>query len=399
MRRDGSRIGDAQRQPPPAAVARVVYYGPMDRRSLLKGMALTSAGLCLPGCAAKKVTTATPPANQLHLPKVLVSPEREIRTTVCLRPFRPSGFRLATEKLGDKLCVHNYGHGGAGITLSWGTAHLAIEQLQDTDAKQIAVLGCGVVGLATGRLLQQIGKDVTIYAKALPPETTSNSAGGYWFPVTVFDHDRVTPEFNEQFLRAVKFSYNYFQQFAGDDYAVHWLSTYYLNSHPFNESSLIGRQGPLQGMLSDLHDLQPGEHRFQAPYVRTFKEMLIEPHTYMRALLRDFRIAGGKVVLRELHDPAEVAGLPENVIVNCTGLGAKSLFSDAEMTPIQGQLTYLVPQPEVNYIVLSGELYMFPRHDGIVLGGTHVRGEWSLQPDPKAKADVLAGHAQLFSSL
>jgi hypothetical protein len=28
------------------------------------------------------------------------------------------------EALGDKALVHNYGHGGAGITLSWGTVAL-----------------------------------------------------------------------------------------------------------------------------------------------------------------------------------------------------------------------------------------------------------------------------------
>jgi D-amino-acid oxidase len=105
----------------------------------------------------------------MHLPKVLVSADREIRTTVCLRPFRAPGFRLAAEKLDDKLCVHNYGHGGAGITLSWGTAQLATEEVRKSGQKQVAVQGCGVVGLATARLLQQTGKEVTIYAKALPP--------------------------------------------------------------------------------------------------------------------------------------------------------------------------------------------------------------------------------------
>ena len=105
----------------------------------------------------------------MHLPKVLVSADREIRTTVCLRPFRAPGFRLAAEKLDDKLCVHNYGHGGAGITLSWGTAQLATEEVRKSGPKQVAVLGGGVVGLATARLLQQTGKEVTIYAKALPP--------------------------------------------------------------------------------------------------------------------------------------------------------------------------------------------------------------------------------------
>jgi D-amino-acid oxidase len=66
--------------------------------------------------------------------------------------------------------------------------------------------------------------------------------------------------------------------------------------------------------------------------------------------------------------------------VNCTGLGARSLFSDTELMPIKGQLTFLLPQPEVNYAVIAGDLYMFPRRDGIVLGGAHVRGDWSLDP-------------------
>ncbi len=39
---------------------------------------------------------------------------------VGLRPFRPGGVRLQTQP-GTRI-VHNYGHGGAGITLSWGCA-------------------------------------------------------------------------------------------------------------------------------------------------------------------------------------------------------------------------------------------------------------------------------------
>ena len=168
----------------------------MNRRTLLKALAACSGSLLLEGCAAKRVHPPlnSAPVSQLHLPKVLVSAEREIRTTVCLRPFRAPGFRLEAEKLDDKLCVHNYGHGGAGITLSWGTAQLATEEVRKSGQKQVAVLGCGVVGLATARLLQQIGKEVTIYAKALPPETTSNSAGGLWLPYSLFDPDRETRE-------------------------------------------------------------------------------------------------------------------------------------------------------------------------------------------------------------
>jgi len=43
---------------------------------------------------------------------------------VGLRPFRRSGVRLEREKLRDgRTVIHNYGHGGAGFTLSWGCAH------------------------------------------------------------------------------------------------------------------------------------------------------------------------------------------------------------------------------------------------------------------------------------
>jgi len=373
---------------------------PVNRRTLLKALAACSGSLLLESCA-KQVHPAlnSPPPAQLHLPKVLVSQEREIRTTVCLRPFRAPGFRLAAEKLDNKLCVHNYGHGGAGITLSWGTAQLAAEEVRKSGQKQVAVLGCGVVGLATARLLQQMGKDVTIYTKALPPETTSNSAGGLWLPYSLFDPDRETPEFHQQYLQSVKFSYSYFQQFAGDDYSVRWIPSYVLSDEPIRDTAMLGPKGPFPEVFPELRDLQPSEHRFPSRNVRQFMAMLIEPHQYLRALLRDFRLAGGTVMVQEFHDIGEISALPQPVVVNCTGLGAKALFSDEELIPIKGQLTYMLPQPEVNYIVLAGDLYMFPRRDGIVLGGTHARGDWSLEPDLAAKSRILAGHAKLYSGL
>jgi D-amino-acid oxidase len=276
---------------------------------------------------------------------------------------------------------------------------MAADEVVKSGQKQVAVLGCGVVGLATAHLLQQIGREVTIYTKALPPETPSNSAGGFWFPYSVFDSDRETPAFHQQYLQSVKFSYSYFQQFAGDDYSVCWLPTYVITDEAFTDTEMLGSKGPFPEVFPEMRDLQASEHRFPYRYVRQFRAMLIEPHPYLRALLRDFRLAGGKVVLQEFHNLPEVTTLPEPVVVNCTGLGARVLFSDTELIPIKGQLTYLLPQPEVNYIVLADELYMFPRRDGIVLGGTHVRGDWSLGPDLVAKSRILAGHARVFSGL
>ncbi len=63
--------------------------------------------------------------------------------------------------------------------------------------------------------------------------------------------------------------------------------------------------------------------------------MMIETPIYQNAVLRDFRMTGGKVVVREFTDRADVLSLPEPVIMNCTGLGAKALFGDKELIPIQ----------------------------------------------------------------
>ena len=91
--------------------------------------------------------------------------------------------------------------------------------------------------------------------------------------------------------------------------------------------------------------------------------------------------------------------LDESVIFNCTGLGARALVGDEELMPIKGQLTVLLPQPEVDYIALAGDLYMFPRSDGILLGGTHERDVWTLDPDRDAERRILDGHRQFFEQM
>jgi glycine/D-amino acid oxidase-like deaminating enzyme len=111
------------------------------------------------------------------------------------------------------------------------------------------------------------------------------------------------------------------------------------------------------------------------------------------------RLAGARIEIRELRDRAEIATLPEPAVLNCTGLGARALFNDEEMLPIKGQLHVLLPQPDVDYLLLAQDLYMFPRRDGILLGGTFERGEWSLEPNREAEKRILDGHARIFASM
>jgi glycine/D-amino acid oxidase-like deaminating enzyme len=327
---------------------------------------------------------------------VKVSWDRIIRTVVGLRPFRPSGFLVRSERIRNKPVIHNYGHGGAGVTLSWGTSHLAVEEAIQTRETRFAVLGAGAVGLASARLLQRKGFEVTIYARDLPPDTTSNVAGALWSPYLAVDDDRRTPEFEAQFDRAARLSHRYFQDLVGDDYGVRWIESYELSDEPFD-----GDKGkdPLADLYPGSRRLRQNEHPFPARDAWYSFSMLVEPPVYLNALMRDFRLAGGRVVVRELRTVEEVTALPEPAVVNCTGLGARLLFDDREMTPIKGQLTILLPQPEVDYVTLKGDLYMFPRKDGILLGGTHERGNWSLEPNQEAMRKIVEGHMDVFRKM
>ena len=336
--------------------------------------------------------------NERRLGQVLVSADRIIRTDVGFRPFRPSGFLVQGEALGDKLLVHNYGHGGAGVTLSWGTADLAVAEVAASGRRgPIAVLGCGVVGLATARLLQNHGFSVAIYTRDLPPDTTSNVAGALWYPHLVVDDARRTPGFDTQFERAARFSHRYFQTLPGDRYGVASREQYFLSRAPNGD---FWEHTMLRDLFPEPRRLHPSEHPFGQWHVLVDTMIFIEPPIYLPALLGDFQDAGGRVHVRTFATPAEVAALPEPVVVNCTGLGARELFGDRELTAVKGQLTVLRPQPEVDYALLTADdLYMFPRRDGILLGGTHEYGVETREPNAEAARSILAGHQAIFDAM
>ncbi len=363
----------------------------ITRRALLR----LSGAAALAGCA----TTGAPVRRRpgLQLAPVIVSPDREIRTVVGLRPFRPSGFRVEAERLGDKLVVHNYGHGGGGVTLSWGTAELAARLVPAST--RVAVLGSGAVGLATAHVLLRRGLQVTIYAASLPPDTTSDVAGAQIFPFSVFEQDALVPPFREQFLEAARLSFRAFQLLVGGAYGVRWMTNYAASGHAWNEGGLQGRQSPIRELLVDLADLPPGTHTLPRAFVRRFQTMMVEPAVYLPALLRDVRQAGGTVIVRRFTTVDELLGLPEAVIVNCTGLGAGALFGDPSLIPVKGQLHVLLPQPEVEYAILCEGAHMFARRDGILLGGTFQKGVSSLEPDLEARAAIYERHAAFFAEV
>src|ERR1051325_7599805 len=382
----------------------------INRRNFLRSTLATTAFLTV---ARSKAFAAGFNAER-HFSPVRVARSRIIREVVGLRPYRDEGFDVDAERVGGKLLIHNYGHGGAGITLSWGTASLALDLARDFPGVQVsraqrsrrpgtprhfAVLGCGVSGLSTARLLQRRFQDgagtVTIYAKDLPPETTSNIAGGFWSPTSVFNAEAASTKFTEQFRQACRISNRAFQLLVGPEYGVRWIDTFDLIRHEV----ALGRELPGgNDLYPQLEIHRDPDNYFGFPFVRQYSTMLIEPSIYLSALLRDFYIAGGRVVVKEFRNKQELARLREPLIFNCTGLGSRALFGDEELSPVRGQLEILLPQPEIDYCYLSSG-YMFPRRDGIVLGGTWDHGNWSLEPDAEQANGILETHTEIMKGL
>jgi D-amino-acid oxidase len=384
----------------------------MNRRSFVKIGGMAAVGFGLQGCAPKSapaVTASMARNTPRVLPLVRGSWDRVIRTTIGLRPHRDSGFLLKADKLDAKTIVHNFGHGGSGMSISWGTASMAVDLAMQQPERRAAVLGCGVVGLTTARELQRRGFDVTIYAATVPPETTSNmSLAGFTPTSGLVQTDRRTPEWDAQYRQAVRIAYRRLQLLSGPKYGVTWINNYVLTD---SADPPRPQENPLLPSEIDTARtiLQPGEHPFQTKYAIERPEMRIEPSIYLDALLHDVVAFGGKIVIRKFETPRDIIALPEQVVVNCTGLGAKALFNDSELVPLKGQLVVLIPQPEITYGTNGGStipippnglgIHMMPRSDGIVLGGTSQRDVWTMDVDEAERKRVVESHFQVFSSM
>ncbi|MGE0815911.1 MAG: FAD-dependent oxidoreductase [Vicinamibacterales bacterium] len=386
----------------------------MNRRTLLSNAGLALAGLGLPACAPKapaRTAPAAPAASRrpmVQLAPVRVSMDRVIRQTVGLRPHRPSGFVLKDGRLDGKTVIHNYGHGGSGMSLSWGTATMAADMALAHGERRAAVLGSGVVGLTTARQLQRRGFDVTVYAERVPPDVTSNFSLAAWTPTSgLVEFAKRTPEWSTQLVQAAEIAYRQLQFMAGTRYGISWITNY----SPTDSAEAARGENALlpRHLQSEQTLLQPGEHPFPTTYCIERPELRIEPNIYLPALMDDVLAFGGRFVIRKFESPRDVLALSENLVVNCTGLGAKALFGDDELMPLKGLLVLLPAQPEVHYSTNGGVnipasqrglfIHMMPRTDGIVMGGTSERNVWTTDVNEAEKARIVENHAALFASM
>jgi glycine/D-amino acid oxidase-like deaminating enzyme len=342
--------------------------------------------------------------------------DRIFRITVCLRPFRAAGPRLDVERVGDKTVVHNYGHGGSGWSLSWGSSSIAVEKAMAAGERDVAVIGCGALGLTSAILLQRAGAKVTIYAKERPPEVRSARATGTWSPDSrVALTNSVSADFPALWERMCRYSFHTYESYLGlAGNPVEWTDRYKLSDIPpadeeADRQTAEGLQFAWYGdRVTDLtprfQDLPPGSHPFPTRYASRGSRLTFNIAGYSRQLVTDFLVEGGKIERVEFHSPSELNQLAQKVVVNATGYGARALWKDESIVPVRGQIAWLIPQPDVNYGVFYKNLAVLARRDGIVvqdMGNGDMDGynDSNEQPDRAAAESIVRVAAELFGRM
>jgi glycine/D-amino acid oxidase-like deaminating enzyme len=362
----------------------------MDRRSFLQNSSAFAglSALGLSGCVRRVGSTAVAGAPSLpfyDVPGPLIpiraDVDRIFRITVCLRPFRAAGPRMDVERVGDKLVVHNYGHGGSGWSLSWGAAQVATASaLTALDGnRDLAVIGCGALGLTAAITAQRAGLKVTIYAKERAPYTRSSRATGSWTPDSrIALTSAAAPDFAARWESMARASFFMYQSFLGmPGSPIEWTDRYSLTDESPEQRTAQREQSDHHGFIhlnsriADLtprpQQLPPGATNFPTKFVSRNTSMTFNVADYSRQLLNDFLVAGGAIETREFHTPVDLAMLPQRVIINSTGYAARQLWSDESIVPVRGQIAWLIPQEGVNYGINYGNLNVLARRDGIVI--------------------------------
>lgn len=393
----------------------------MKRRDFLAGFSAVG----VTGCGMRARTAATLPLAVPPRPSYEVLPpilpiraqvDRIFRVTVCLRPFRAAGPRLDVERVGDKTIVHNYGHGGSGWSLSWGSSGIAVEKAMASGERDVAVIGCGALGLTSAILLQRAGAKVTIYAKERPPDVRSARATGSWTPDSrIALTNAVSPDFPALWEKMCRNSFHTYESYLGmAGNPVEWRDEYILSdpspagtqddSEPEGALNFADYGDRVRDLAPRSQVLPPGSHPFPTQYARRNSNLMFNIAAYSRQLVNDFLVEGGRMEHIEFHSPSELSQLSQKVVINATGYGARALWKDESIVPVRGQIAWLIPQPEVDYGVRYKNVNILSRRDGIVvqdmgIGDMEGYNNADEEPDRAAAESAVRVVAELYERM
>ncbi len=246
--------------------------------------------------------------------------------------------------------------------------------------KNIAVVGAGISGMSVAYLLMQQGYAVTIYAKAFSPDTTSNKAAAFWFPYHIRNDKRG--------IEWCSISYDYYKKFTMiPETGISMQQLKKVLRTGVKEEGSIWIDFIPEGAYRVLpqNELPEGFCKIYEVEVPLIETQLFLP--WLQAKLQQNNV---EFIQQEI---TSLDGLADkyDVLINCSALGARKLCNDAEVIPVRGQVALLSPGNfAVIYLDNEIPLYVVPRKDAIIIGGTYEENIEAEITEPDAIENILA---------
>lgn len=246
--------------------------------------------------------------------------------------------------------------------------------------QEILILGAGVSGLSCGILLLKKGYKVTIWAKDLPPNTTSNKAAAVWYPYLCFPREKAIP------WARITFEYIQKEIMTNPNSGCIMRTVTEMFDKPQPDPWW---KDALPGEIE-----RPTQEELPEGYVDAYRiqSIVLDTSLYMEYLMETFKSLKGTVIQKEIKDIQEALQDYE-LVVNCTGLGSRELFSDDKIYPVRGQMIK-IKATGFDQVVVDDDgpnnlCLTVPRVNDIMLGGTTQVNDWNIEIDPKDTEEIL----------